>query len=327
MEAVVLMRQVVVWLMLMPMAWAPCLAEAPEEGPPPELAALVPASGALEGLAMQEEPRYFSPDRLADYINGDAETYYTYGVGYTVAVRYSDGAGGMLSLDIYDMRTPLGAFGVYAQRRPSDPEYLDLGSEAYVSGNQVVLITGQYYVVARSISRNPGGVERAKQLAQLVAEASGGPEGLPVELAWFPEEGLLAGTFGYSPRSFLGLDGMPPLFTARYAHPQDGEDAIALGFYVYESEEDLAEALEPMSEALAGRVAEGGDVMTYTVTLAGETVDATAYDVKYRGQVHVTSVGRVVMVAARAPRERAEELFEALAERIEEDGPGVLATE
>ena len=30
---------------------------------------------------MQGEPRFFPEERLADHINGDAETYYTYGVG------------------------------------------------------------------------------------------------------------------------------------------------------------------------------------------------------------------------------------------------------
>lgn len=305
----------------------PLGAVAQEEQPPAELAALLPAAGAFEGLAMQGEPRFFPQDRLADHINGDAETYYTYGVGTTATVRYSDGARGMLDLDIYDMLTPLGAFGVYAQRRPSEPEYQDLGTQSYVSGSQVVCLTGQYYVVVKSISRSADGIEQAKKLAALVAEASPGPDALPAELALFPEEGLRPGSFGHSPRSFLGMDGMPPLFTALYTHPEDEDDEITLAFHLFDSEGDLEAALEPMQETLLGRLADGGQAVDYAVDLDDATAAVTAYEVKYRGQVHVARAGRGLMVAVRAAREWAEESFAALAERIEEDGPGLEAEE
>lgn len=321
------MRSTTLYVLAVLLLAIPLSAAAQEEPPPAELAALLPTTGAFEGLAMQGEPRFFPEERLADHINGDAETYYTYGVGTTAAVRYSDGARGMLDLDIYDMLTPLGAFGVYAQRRPSEPEYLDLGTESYVSGSQVVCLTGQYYVVVKSISRSADGIEQAKKLAGLVAEASPGPDALPAELAWFPVEGLRPGSYGHSPRSFLGMDGMPPLFTALYANPEDEDDEITLAFHLFDSEEDLEAALEPMRDTLLGRLADGGQAVEYTVDLDDATAAVTAYDVKYRGQVHVARAGRGLMVAVRAAQEWAEESFAALAERIEEDGPGLEAEE
>lgn len=300
----------------------PCLAQQ-DEAPPEELVSLLPASGAFEGLAMQGDPKYYAHDDLADYINGDAETYYTYGIGYTAAVRYQDGARGLLNLDIYDMLTPLGAFGVYAQRRPSDPEYLDLGAQGYVSGTQVVFISGRYYVVIKSVSRSDEGIEKAKELAAIVDEAAPGPKELPEALKWFPEDGLLDDTFAHSPSSFLGLEDMPPLFTAKYAHPDEEDDQVTLAFSLFETEADMLAAAATMQESLAGRLADDGEVSTSQIELVGNAVEVGSYDVKYRGQVHVAPVGRALLVAARTTPEHATELLAALAERIDEEGPGL----
>ena len=59
------------------------------------------------------EPRYFGPDTLYDLINGGSEIFISYGFEQIATTDYrSDGHPSVtITAEVYDMKTPLGAFG------------------------------------------------------------------------------------------------------------------------------------------------------------------------------------------------------------------------
>jgi hypothetical protein len=283
------------------------------------LLALVPSSGAFEGLEREAEPKVYSHDALPDYIDGDAETYYTYGVGSTVATGYKDGVGGRLELDIFDMKTPLSAFGVYAHRRPDDPKLEEMGTQAYTAGRQVVCLAGGYYVVVRSVSRKPEGLERARKLAVLVADATPKPHELPAELAYFPTDGKLENTEAWHPSAFLGLSAMPPLFDCGYRVPDSKDDeTYRLAFSVLDDDEAGEKCYAEMCDSLREKAV--SDPSTETVELAGMPFSVLVVELKYRGLVVVGRSCRVILAAVGAPRDETLSALGRLAQRMKDTG-------
>jgi hypothetical protein len=270
----------------------------------------------VESCELQGEPHVYPRDELADYIDGDVESFYPYGVGSTVAVTYSDGAGGKVELDIYDMLTPLGAFGIYAHRRPDDEKPIKLGTRGWAEGRQVVCFAGRYYVVLRAVSRGPKGLEKARQLAEKVAVAVPGPHEMPADLGLLPEEHRVPSSERWHPSSYLGLPGMPAVFAAHYAVTGEGAEPGQLAFSrAYPSTEDAQAAYDKLLEALRGRaVPDSG--FEAQVDLAGTSMTVQGMEVKYRGVVLAARFERRLLLTVGVPRGPAAELLARIADRI-----------
>src|SRR4051794_27389697 len=65
------------------------------------------------------QPSLYKPDNLYEYIDGGADVYLLYDFQQLLHQELKDG-GAELTADIYEMRTPEDAFGIYAaERSPS----------------------------------------------------------------------------------------------------------------------------------------------------------------------------------------------------------------
>src|SRR4030042_158659 len=98
-----------------PAALAVVLLLSPPGGPAqsragsPELAALVPR---FEGWAPSEAPRSYFPESLFEYINGAAESYLSYDFQELLVLDLEKkGTEATLTFEIYDMGSPVNAFG------------------------------------------------------------------------------------------------------------------------------------------------------------------------------------------------------------------------
>ncbi|MCK7474918.1 MAG: hypothetical protein MZV49_18420 [Rhodopseudomonas palustris] len=78
---------------------------------------LLPTPGFAEGWVMKEKIDTYTEKDLYKYINGEAELYYPYGfkaLATTVYVRTDNPETGIVA-DIYEMGSPIDAFGIYSQ--------------------------------------------------------------------------------------------------------------------------------------------------------------------------------------------------------------------
>ncbi len=282
------------------------------------LVALVPATGVVEGVTLESEPTVHPREKLADYINGDAESYYPHGVGSTVAAVYSDGFGGRVELDVFDMTTPLGAFGVYSQRRPDGIEPLELGAQGYLQRRMLVFFADRYYVLVRSISRAPEGLEAARKVADVVAGAIPKPHEIPPQFACFPVEDLAPNSQAYFPEAYLGLADMPPFFVVTYALTDAEEEGATYRLAYAPPVDDPTEAearFERVVETLRARAVEG-TADESPLALGAEQLPAFSAELKYRGSVLVVRREGLLLLEAGLAREEARprlaELLEAL---------------
>jgi len=252
----------------------PALAGRQEKEGPGGLGKLVPK---VTGWQPAEAARLFSPANLFEYIDGAAESYLSYDFKELLAVEFDrPGAEASITLEIYDMGSPIDAFGIFgAERYPENPP-VAVGDVGYMEGEALNFAAGRYYVklLAFGLGDETGAV--LVDFARKVAGAVPGTGGLPSVLGRFPRGDIVPRSEKFIRRNFMGYEFLHDGFTADYR--VDGQELE--GFIVEGASENDAETmLGRLLEALAA----GGQ--------AAEKIVA-GYHVKNRYGQHLF-VGRV----------------------------------
>jgi len=188
-------------------------------GPHPDehLQNLLPDESILEGWTVADGPTAYRPEDLYDYLNGGAERYLSYGFERLLHVRYQvegDDESG-IDLDLYDMGSELGAFGIYSvgHRRDSPPR--DWGT-AGVYFEAARVWKGRVFVHGASDYEN----ERANAaLNRIMASVTGRIAGdivRPAALQPLPTEGLVPRSEQYVAKDLLGHAFLPGGVVAAY---------------------------------------------------------------------------------------------------------------
>jgi len=161
----------------------------------------------IEGWKPDGEVLSYNATNLWKYINGAAEFFLSYDFW---ELRVQDIAsesmpGLIVTVNIYDQRTPLNAFGVYSTERPDDTERHSLGTEGVVlPPYQCLLLKDRFYV---KIDAYEGEIddETGKALLASVAKALPGSDDMPAEIELLPKSGKVIGSEGFTKSVFLGL--------------------------------------------------------------------------------------------------------------------------
>jgi len=158
---------------------------------------------------------YYAPDNLWEYINGAADQFIDYGFS-TVGVGEFKTEGIQFSVDIYDMGSPLNAFGVYATESKGVKNRYRIGAEAAISlPSQALMIKGNYYVKLYVFE---GELQEilGKTILNDIADKLAGSMTMPPELHNLPESGRIDRSEGYTRLGFLGLSDLKNCLYADY---------------------------------------------------------------------------------------------------------------
>lgn len=200
-----------------------------------------------EGWQLSDKPDYFTADNLYEQINGRAEFYLAYNVvGMTMAIyEIEPNKEPFLECSVYDMGTPLNAYGAYSGDRSQDAEVLDLGRQAYRSGASFFVRQGQYYCRVVSSDDNVELVDLGLQLAKKFVDVL--PDhGQPIPgLNALPKKNRIPHSDNYFLVDALGLDFMVQTFTAKYDY-QGSE--VTQFVSMQESKADAINALNQYEE-------------------------------------------------------------------------------
>ena len=250
----------------------------------------------LEGWTRTGEVLTFDADNLWEYINGAAESFLEYDVQ---TCRTADLASGDLTVtvDLYDMGTPLNAFGIFVRERPTAGAPLRNATEAVVSPPyQALLLKDAMYVKLNAIEgelSETAGLELLEALAATLP----GQTTYPAQLELLPQNGVVAGSEGYKREGFLGLTELTHCLYAEYA--SEGDETYQ-GFVVLPGP-----GSSPAStwEALAGE--------WESIEHEGRTILYT--EVPYRGLAGVVQTNRsLVGVAGAADQDELLKRLESL---------------
>jgi hypothetical protein len=236
---------------------------------------------SIDGWSRSGEVLTYDADNLWEYINGAAELFVEFGVQ---TCRTADLVSGdvTVTVDLYDMGTPLNAFGVYEREKPGEDIPVSGATAGVISPPyQALLLKGSTYA---KVNVYEGDFTEAlgQQLLEGLAAALPGEATRPPELELLPAEGRVAGTEGYKPLAFLG---QADLVDCLYAEYSLGGEEPWQGFRV------LPSAAPSVWSALS-------DAWEST-DLDGEVVLFT--EVPYSGFVGVMRRGDAVIGVAEAP--------------------------
>ena len=197
----------------------------------------------VDGWTQAGDVRVYTAENLWEYINGAAMLFVEYGVR-TCTTTDMSAAGVSVTVDLYEMASPLGAAGVF--RRENSGEEVNLGGASVAALSppyQALLVKGSTYakvnVFEGELTESEG-----RQLLQGLAASLPGEADMPSEFSLLPQEGKVAGSEGYQPGSLLSL---AELTDCIYAEYRGSEGETWEGFVV------LPSAAPAVWEALADR--------------------------------------------------------------------------
>lgn len=220
----------------------------------PPLEALLPHPGFTPEWRLEEQVKTYTRDDLFTYINGEAELYFPYGFEGLASAFYTQKGGDPqigLTADIYKLGSHLDAFGIYAQYRKADAEFIPLGGQGFINPSQLMFYQDRYFVhlSASGTSRLERSVFQAAALA--ISRALPGRRGQPGELDLIKIPALIPGTERYFPEGLLG-----------YAFFRRGLIALAAQgekkFRVFVMIENSAESARKMVEQYSRYVTDSG---------------------------------------------------------------------
>ncbi len=195
----------------------------------PSAKSLLPGHSFRAGWRRQEDTvAFYGPANLYDYINGAAEMFREHDFKRLVTASYvrKKDENEILTVDIYEMGSPLDAFGIYSRYRDPEGEFPEIGAAACLSGNTLVFWKGSHFVQLQTIKLSLTG---KKALGRAAREAAGkipGRSSLPPELEYLPGKAMREHTIDYVPRSLLGYGFLPGGIQARYRVDGEGKDAL-----------------------------------------------------------------------------------------------------
>lgn len=203
------------------------------------LSTYLPPGGFQEGWALKNKPTAYSSKNLYELIDGEAEMYFLYGFKKAVSGIYTRlrEKSSILTVDLFQMESPLMAFGIYSTYRSADSSFFPIGAESFGEPDYLYLYKGNIFArIYCSTASIKGPVFAA---AKLIAAAIPGNPSPPPQLSLLAEKNKVAHSEKLIARGFLGLDDHPPAIEAEYRVHKN----TIKGFIIQSPRRDKSEAL------------------------------------------------------------------------------------
>jgi hypothetical protein len=225
-------RSTVRWILAFTLAGISCV------GPKKGVDRLFPSPGFEKGWKCEGKPRHFSPQTLYEQIDGEAELYISYGFRELASLLYYwvSPEDTFFVVDLYDMGSPLNAFGLYSNFRHPQYQFQDVGAEAFVSDYGMKFYKGNYLVEIKTSDLSERCRRAVFVVAKEIARRIPEPRSSPELLSLLPTENQVPRTLRYVQREMLNQGFLPGGLEARYS--VDGGEAT--GFAIVFASPDAA---------------------------------------------------------------------------------------
>lgn len=232
----------------------------------PISAGLAPAG--FEALSKAEN---YNADNLYEKIDGKAPLYLEAGFKELSTQRFvkTGDPNLWMELYIYDMGNIKNAFSVYSVQKRAESEAFPSTQFAYRSGNALYFVHGKYYIELVGSSESEGLFKAVTEVCtKIQTNLTIDHDSGIAELAIFPQENLVSGSFKLYLANAFGFEKLTNIFTARY---QSGEEIIT----AFISKRADSKDAEVIADSYRKFLIENGAVIKNTEkTLAGKVMDS-----------------------------------------------------
>jgi len=188
---------------------------------PGELKSLIPTTGELTPFIMSEDPQYYYPDNLYDYINGAAPIFNSYGMEEMVTfIVMNKNDSSEIVVDIYGMQDSLNAFGIYSIERSPEYKTVSFGSDGFHSDVSLFFWQDTYYVKLMAYEDLPGTAESLTQLAGIISGKIPKRGSRPYIFSIFPEKEQIKASERYINQDVLGQEYFTNGYSIEYDHKE-----------------------------------------------------------------------------------------------------------
>jgi hypothetical protein len=169
----------------------------------------------LSGWKASSKLETFRSEELYKAINGAAEIYLTY--GFEVLQSQSFEQGDLkIAVNLFDMGSPLNAFGIYRRERGSKANVIKAGVEAVTAAPYSCLLLKDRFYVKTEAQKGKLTDEICSNLVGILAAAMPGNDKPPEELKRLASQGQVPGSLAYTRKSYLGLSELQNCLHAEY---------------------------------------------------------------------------------------------------------------
>lgn len=176
----------------------------------------IPDFPEVSGWQTGDSVEVFTGGNLYNRIDGAADLFLTYSFEELRTSLYHRGDGASVVVELYRFRTPLDAFGMYSQERPSGGSFLKIGAQAYCEDQILNFVAGETYVKISSFGLRAEADTVLREFGRAVAAKVGGTTVLPNALKLFPLQGKKPNSERYASTDLLGYDCFHSGFTSEY---------------------------------------------------------------------------------------------------------------
>jgi hypothetical protein len=257
------------------------------------------------GAEPSGRPAFYS-DNLWEYINGGAEAYHQYDF-FALLHQIFLAGDAEVTVDIYDMGTPVNAFGIYSSERSPDYRFLPVGSQGFGDAYSLNFFQDRYYVKLSLYQDKPDSTVLVRFGAK-IAGLIPGAKGMPELFSLFPAENAVAHSETFILKAPLGHAFLGPAYAMSYL---SGGGTARLLLSVAESP---AQASERVGK-LAAHFKESGSCQV----LPGLGAGAFRGSNPYEDTVICLPEGRWLVLHA-GEKDGGEERVRKLAEKLKEKG-------
>lgn len=200
--------------------------------------------------------KYFDATTLEDYINGGARPYLEYGMVRLIHAVYRHKAGPkrQMLVDVYEMVSPLAAYGIFSILRPEEAEDVRIGTSGFWSDGLLCFVKNRIFVSIQPPGEGPRDMASAILIAGYIDQHTSLPAEPPEMLEAIPAENRIRNSEKYLAANMLGYRFLGAGWLATYRHR-----GVEHGLFVIPCE-DSAKALERY-EKLAETVEKTGRII------------------------------------------------------------------
>ncbi|RPI00529.1 MAG: hypothetical protein EHM72_08950 [Calditrichaeota bacterium] len=173
----------------------------------------------FDHLIFVYQPEVYSPERLHNYINGEAELYRNAGLAEMATVIYADpdDSSKSFTLDIYQMESPLTAFGIYSHFRKPEHTTRTIGNEGMITKMNLRFWQANYYGNLTAGTTDSCLTLTLQQFAEMLCSRLPTTE-IPIELTLLPQEFQIPGSLKYIHRNYRSIPRLDHIIEAAYQH-------------------------------------------------------------------------------------------------------------
>jgi len=229
----------------------------------------------IGGWKPEGDVNIYRKDDLWQYIDGGAELFLMYGFQM---LRFRDFSKGEMEMtvEIYDMDTPLNAFGVYTTERGEGVKGMPIGTEAIVVPPDYCQMFKERFYVKVKMQQGNLNQTSGEAILRSVDAFIGGKGEFPPELNRLPEIGKIAGTERYIAEGYMGLGELNHILFADYRNEQNGKFRYFL--MISSTDKNLEETWQALSEKWRS-LADKGHTILYR-------------DIPYEGKIGIVRHGK-----------------------------------